>query len=95
MSPKVKAEAGMVLTMGYNRYYWRAIKYSNMFPPISFIFTLEQIEFVMNVSKIDFGNRINDLSNLVSNLQFNDDLLPKLLNITTLLSEVLNLVVVN
>ena len=84
----LRIEAGTMLRIGRKGQKIKAVDYSKSTPPMTLKFTLEKIESVLNLVKGDFIGRVIELSRLIINGEFDDNLGPNILSTASLISDI-------
>ena len=82
--PVFRVESGIVLQLGSTKFKKTLTNYEKRFPPLTLKFTLEQIEGVVNLLKGDFIKEILEISKMIVDGSFDDNLVPNILSVVSL-----------
>ena len=78
-------DIGTILKLGYKKYEIPIVWVENTLPPLTLKYTLNQVEGVIDLIKGDFIQNVLELSQMIINGEFDDDLLPNLLKVADLI----------
>ena len=82
--PVFRVESGIILQLGSTKFKRTLTNYEKKFPPLTLKFTLEQIEGVVNLPKGDFIKEVLEISKMIVDGSFDDNLVPNILSVVSL-----------
>ena len=85
-------EIGTILKLGSSEHVLPLVDKEKNLPPLTLKYTLDQIEGVYDLFKGDFLKDIKNLADLILNGDFDKNLVPILLNTTSLITDLANAV---
>lgn len=86
-TPKFFSEAGTILVLGTRSKKVKLASLDKELPPLTLRFTLDKIEAVMDLLKGDFIARVKEIDDLIASGDFEDNLVPNILNTVGLIME--------
>ena len=91
-NPIFKVEIGAVLKLGSRKFSVPLVDEDRHLPPLTLKYTLDQIEGVVELFKGGFIQDIKELAAMIINGDFENDLMPIMLNAASLITDVSNAV---
>ena len=91
-NPIFFTDIGAIMKLGYKKYVIPLMDVEKNLPPLTLKYTLNQIEGVIDLIKGGFIQKVLELSKMIINGEFGDDLVPNLLKVGELMGDVKNAV---